>query len=436
MKFFPKIVISFNVGCLVLMFFTALVLPVGVFSDTTSFYRSLGIGSKGVDVLLLQQFLNNDPDTRIAFSGAGSPGFETNHFGVLTRAAVHQFQKKYASEILYVGQASTGYFGPKTIRKINLLLAELQAKGLSPEFSGQGQESATSVQVKPKAVSAIPPKALPPQVFGVSPVRVRAGDKVTVHGTNFSPTGNTVYIRFGQIEGRFDNLPSSDGKMISFTYQPPEVRTMTREEILALPPATLRGILDPVKAVGGSIDDIVLPYRNMKNEEDLKTFLTKNGHSIDELYDKFYVTVENISGEGTSEEVTLSGLRKLSFGLSFSWNDRLLSGVRTFFESFTPKAYAQGTPEGGYNSGIIMQCTCGDGYLTFILDYSSNGGSGLYWFSSSFRPNVGNPRISGPHLGFFQQSAGQCSIEAGPTCVTITANLPQTPWGEAPMGGS
>lgn len=437
MKFVSKIVTSFGIGFLTLTFFTFLFFPNEVFSESLVFLRGLGVGDRGIDVLRLQQFLNTDPYTRVAISGAGSPGFETNYFGSLTRAAVNKFQKKFASEILFYWQAPTGYVGPKTLRKLNGIYEENRADSISqvpilvlPPVPKVTQQS--SVVSPPAKIVA------PPEVYGVSPLRVRAGDKVTVYGANFSSTDNTVHITFGQIKGRFDNLSSVDGKVISFIYQPPDVKVMTKDEILAMPAQILQGLLGPVEAVGGSIDDIVLPYRNMKNEDDLKRFLKDNGHTFEELYDFFYVTVENVYGQGTSPTAILSGLRKLSFGqnLSVSDNDTFFSRIISLFESLTPTAYAQGTPEGGYNSGIIMQCTCGDGYLTFILDYSQSGGSGLYWFSSSFRPNVGNPRMSGPHLGFFQRNAGQCSIEAGPTCVTITANLPQTPWGEAPMGGS
>src|SRR3989338_10791349 len=133
MKFFSKIEIYFSVGCSSLAFFIFLVSPVGVFSETISFYRSLGFGSKGPDVLLLQQFLNSDPDTKIALSGAGSPGFEKNLFGPLTRAAVHKFQKKYASDILYIGQASTGRVGPKTLRKLNMLAEERSVASFIPD---------------------------------------------------------------------------------------------------------------------------------------------------------------------------------------------------------------------------------------------------------------------------------------------------------------
>ena len=234
---FMKSLLSFRVSVPPFFFFTPLfmvflsfwLLPFLVFSETVLFTRGLGLGFRGDDVLLLQQFLNNDPDTRVAVLGPGSLGFETNFFGPLTKIALHKFQKKYASEILYPGQAPTGYIGPKTLRKINLLLKERQAQMLSPKLSVQEVEIA-----KPKVISTTEP-VKQPEIFGVSPEKVRLGDKVIIIGKNFSSEGNTVLLRYAYIEARFENLPSSDGKTIVFTYAPPKVRTMTKSELLAMP---------------------------------------------------------------------------------------------------------------------------------------------------------------------------------------------------------
>ena len=75
------------------------------------------------DIKYLQILLNSDPDTKVADTGWGSPGYESIHFGKATFDAVARFQEKYASEILYpTYQKGTGNVGPATRNKLNQLL--------------------------------------------------------------------------------------------------------------------------------------------------------------------------------------------------------------------------------------------------------------------------------------------------------------------------
>lgn len=85
--------------------------------------RSFSSGATHAEVKVVQQILNSDADTRIAESGAGSPGKETNFFGPATRRAIQKFQEKYG--IAKQGDSGYGTVGPKTRAKIN----EISASG-------------------------------------------------------------------------------------------------------------------------------------------------------------------------------------------------------------------------------------------------------------------------------------------------------------------
>lgn len=88
------------------------------------FYRQMGFGASGIDVMYMQIIFNSDPQTRVAVTGPGSPGQESASFGNLTRNALNRFQAKYAVEILHPWNITvpTGYAGMQTIKKLNRIL--------------------------------------------------------------------------------------------------------------------------------------------------------------------------------------------------------------------------------------------------------------------------------------------------------------------------
>jgi len=88
------------------------------------FTKYLRFLQQNADVKRLQIFLNQNSDTRLANSGPGSLGKETNLFGRLTLKAVIKFQEKYAQDILAPWKLTkgTGFVGKTTIGKINQLL--------------------------------------------------------------------------------------------------------------------------------------------------------------------------------------------------------------------------------------------------------------------------------------------------------------------------
>ncbi|MES2088350.1 MAG: LamG-like jellyroll fold domain-containing protein [Patescibacteria group bacterium] len=84
------------------------------------FSRNLSLHTTGLDVQELQKYLNGQ-GFLIAQSGVGSPGNETNLFGLLTCAALVKFQDSHAADILTPNGLAkgTGYFGPSTRAFVN-----------------------------------------------------------------------------------------------------------------------------------------------------------------------------------------------------------------------------------------------------------------------------------------------------------------------------
>ncbi len=77
---------------------------------------------EGFDVKRLQELLNSDSETKVAVSGSGSLGNETEYFGALTEQAIKKFQCKH--NIVCDGMSETtgyGIVGPKTRAKISEL---------------------------------------------------------------------------------------------------------------------------------------------------------------------------------------------------------------------------------------------------------------------------------------------------------------------------
>ncbi|MBI2448393.1 peptidoglycan-binding protein [Candidatus Microgenomates bacterium] len=98
------------------------ILPALVFVPDIIFFNNMRVGSNGVEVKALQEFLNKNGFT-VADNGPGSSGGETQYYGALTARAVARFQEANADQILTpLGYTKgTGIFGPATRNYINSL---------------------------------------------------------------------------------------------------------------------------------------------------------------------------------------------------------------------------------------------------------------------------------------------------------------------------
>jgi len=371
--------------------------------------------------MCLQKYLNAS-GFNIADSGAGSPGNETFYFGARTARAVVLWQ-------LSQRLPGTGFFGPLSRAQYSKLASEQTAVVPPPSQTPPPISPAPSPSPTPT-----PPVAIPaPTITSVTPSEVRSGDTVTIHGSNFAPSGNRVILGDGPLSIRFDNLTSADGKTMTFTYVPPAVKTMTETELRALPGNAVEKIEGPVKAVGGTLADALTPYKGINSEAELKDFLMKNNRSFSEMYHFFWFKVENANGKSVTTAPMLRGLRKFPFdtvakhGFPLFISD-LTHDLDLLAKKIFPTAHAQFG--GGYTSGMVMACTCSTGLLTFQLDLAG-GGTNFYYFAPGFIPLAGSGLIAGPWLGGYIPSAGICMIGVTPYCATITANLPMIPVGYA-----
>jgi peptidoglycan hydrolase-like protein with peptidoglycan-binding domain len=194
----------------------------------TTVSRDLSTGDRGSDVTTLQTFLVNQN-----YPGGGT-WMITGYFGAATRQAVRNFQ---AQQDLPV----TGTVGPQTRAAISRVSCGGYSgtdlsNPLSYIYGTLPTPVAASATIIPTTQPAVPVYTLPttttncgtysilygynincpsttPTITYLNPVSGGIGDRVTVYGSGFSATGNTV--RFGN--GIITSLISPDGQSVSFT---------------------------------------------------------------------------------------------------------------------------------------------------------------------------------------------------------------------------
>ncbi|HWB34372.1 MAG TPA: peptidoglycan-binding domain-containing protein [Candidatus Paceibacterota bacterium] len=150
--------------------------------------RDLQQGSTGADVMALQKFLNGDPATMVAVSGAGSPGNETSTFGPATKAAVIKFQTKYNVTPI------AGYFGAKS---------RAQAAVVCGGTSGGNTGGNTGTGAAVVSAAAQPANAIAPQ--GASRVPYTAFT-VTANGSNVTLNSVTVQRQGPSLDTDFSGV--------------------------------------------------------------------------------------------------------------------------------------------------------------------------------------------------------------------------------------
>ncbi len=262
------------------LFLLALLAPLSIRAADVVFTHDLKLGDRGEDVRGLQKFLNG-AGFLVARAGAGSAGNETTYFGGLTKRALSRWQATN-------GLPATGYFGP--LSRAEYIKAVVLENAPNPRAGG-------------------------PVVERVSPAEVKKGDTVTVFGSGFTPTGNSVLLWYGALQQKIENLPSPDGKTLTFVFSPPDVPALTREKINSFPADVRSGLEQSLRAQGKTLDDIANSYAGISSMADLESVLKKYGRSAADLKDLYRVIVRNALGESNAQtNVVLKGIR------SFPWD--------------------------------------------------------------------------------------------------------------------
>ncbi len=158
----------------------------------TNFTRALRVGSRGGDVVALQDFLKSLPEIY-------PEGLVTGYFGKATEAAVKRFQKKYAFE-------QVGIVGPKTREKLNILFTSgIVPVAIAPPVSLPVVVPAPAVA--PISVAPVVPVDISPPLIRLLAAGNIARDSVVVTWATDEPSDSRVEHGMSTT---YDNAPVTD----------------------------------------------------------------------------------------------------------------------------------------------------------------------------------------------------------------------------------
>lgn len=168
-------------------------------------YAYLRYDDNQKEVVILQQILNSDPETKIAENGAGSPGHETWYFGKLTEDALKKFQEKYGLE-------TTGQINAKTWEKLNAYVIQKN----NPKTT-----TTTTKTTSTKTEQATEEKNIYLDNKDTS-TNSQEQIKSSLPATDYSPNSSTLLNDsfLNNILGKYSNLLSPSSYFNSPTTQP------------------------------------------------------------------------------------------------------------------------------------------------------------------------------------------------------------------------
>ena len=162
--------------------------------------RNLTMGSSGDDVRQLQRFLNSNPQTQVATTGVGSPGYETSYYGPATTRAVSKFQELYAAQILTplgLTRGTGGFYTSTRTHANSVCQSGSSRSSVSYRNAPRSATSAPVVQVTGDALAVTPGNPISDAYVVKGAQRAPFTSIVLTAGTNDVRVEDVRIRRFG-----------------------------------------------------------------------------------------------------------------------------------------------------------------------------------------------------------------------------------------------